>query len=902
MQKANEKESDVDSLPNKTETKNNEKYNETQMSVETEEAKEINKDERTIQEVLLHEQLYEMGLQTDMQEKTRQETLSTEKLVDVLTEDSSEEDEHILQIDTNLDACRVNTGSILGKCIIDFTYFFGQLHEKFDEHCRGVQCSFRDLTFLGARSHGLRNELIFKCRMCNYESSIWSEPAPKEYLDANTGAVAGAILTGTGYTQLKENLSALDVKCMSGKTFRTLHEKIADGFAKAAEDSMNTAAEEERQLAIERNEVINEIPHISVIGDGSWMKRSYRTGRYDSLSGVGTICGARTGKVLHIAVRNKYCSVCVKAEKLKKQAPAHKCYKNWGRHCSSTSMEADAIVEGFKTSIEKRGLIYSTFIADGDSSVYKKIVTANPYQNVFIEKIECRNHLLRNLATKIKEIAKTKGRIGKLRNVIENRILRVRTAVTKAVQHRMGEETPMKEKILLLKKDLDNVISHVFGEHNDCARIGYFCNGSQKENEENYVPRLKMCGLYDKLQNALKQISWNAKSLLYDKDSNRVETFNSVISKCIGGKRINYGLRGSYEARCNAAVVAFNTGEAISRLSNALGVKAGENAINLEEENKAAKEKICNKEKRKQSYTCVKNASADKDYGPQAEKPDAEPAEMELRIALHIDMLRKWQNKRTIIEQETQEQAASGIWQYYRTKIITASHFGHICKMRPSTSCASRVRLIVYPQEMQVKAMQHGIEYEAVARKTIETALNISIKRCGLFIDAQIPFLGASPDGLIEQNGIVEIKCPFAARFLTPEDAIATNVSNLRAVYQNEKAEKMKRSHIYYYQMQGQLHITQREYCIFAIWTPLGLKMEKIVRDDTFWHENMEKKLTQFYEQCVLPEIIDPRRERNMPIRDPDYIMEAKKRKSEESEHLSNSKKVRNSNEMKSIT
>lgn len=111
----------------------------------------------------------------------------------------------------------------------------------------------------------------------------------------------------------------------------------------------------------------------------------------------------------------------------------------------------------------------------------------------------------------------------------------------------------------------------------------------------------------------------------------------------------------------------------------------------------------------------------------------------------------------------------------------------------------------------------------------------------------------------------------------------------------------MKRSHIYYYQVQGQLHITQREYCIFAIWTLLGLKMEKIVRDDTFWHENMEKKLTQFYEQCVLPEIIDPRRERNMPIRDPDYIIEAKKRKSEESEHVSNSKKGRNSNEMKSI-
>lgn len=73
-------------------------------------------------------------------------------------------------------------------------------------------------------------------------------------------------------------------------------------------------------------------------------------GRYDSLSGVDTIIGARTGKVLHISVKNKYCAVCVTAEKLKKEPTNHKCYKNWGRDCSSTSMEAKVIVEGFKRS------------------------------------------------------------------------------------------------------------------------------------------------------------------------------------------------------------------------------------------------------------------------------------------------------------------------------------------------------------------------------------------------------------------------------------------------------------------------------------------------------------------------------------------------------------------------
>lgn len=40
-------------------------------------------------------------------------------------------------------------------------------------------------------------------------------------------------------------------------------------------------------------------------------------------------------------------------------------------------------------------------------------------------------------------------------------------------------------------------------------------------------------------------------------------------------------------------------------------------------------------------------------------------------------------------------------------------------------------------------------------------------------------------------------------------------------------------------------------------------------------------KLVQFYEDCALPELLDSRRERNMPIRDPEYIIEAKKQKME---------------------
>lgn len=240
----------------------------------------------------------------------------------------------------------------------------------------------------------------------------------------------------------------------------------------------------------------------------------------------------------------------------------------------------------------------------------------------------------------------------------------------------------------------------------------------------------------------MKYISWNAKSLLKDKDSNRVETFNSVISKCIGGKRVNFGLRGSYETRCNAAVVSFNTGKPISYLSYTLGTQPGEVAVELETGREISKHNT----KKQSTKRNVKRAVTDRDYGPQADKPDATSDEMELRKAQHMNMLRNWQIERVAIEKETKEQAASGIWRYYRTKIITASHFGHICKMRKSTSCASRVKSIIYPHELNVESVQYGTKCKDVARKSIEKALNINIKCCGSFIDLEIPFLGASPD------------------------------------------------------------------------------------------------------------------------------------------------------------
>ncbi|KMQ82519.1 hypothetical protein RF55_22659 [Lasius niger] len=163
--------------------------------------------------------------------------------------------------------------------------------------------------------------------MCNYEANIWSEPTEPETLDINKAAVAGTVTVGIGYAQLEELCAAINVPSM---------------------ENMKIAGEVEKQLAIEKNEVINGIPYITVLADGSWMKRSYGNA-YDSLSGIGAIIGYRTGKILFVGVRNQFCTLCDVAERKGVHPRGHKCYKNFDRNSSSTSMESDAIAEEAKS-------------------------------------------------------------------------------------------------------------------------------------------------------------------------------------------------------------------------------------------------------------------------------------------------------------------------------------------------------------------------------------------------------------------------------------------------------------------------------------------------------------------------------------------------------------------------
>ena len=69
------------------------------------------------------------------------------------------------------------------------------------------------------------------------------------------------------------------------------------------------------------------------------------------------------------------------------------------------------------------------------------------------------------------------------------------------------------------------------------------------------------------------------------------------------------------------------------------------------------------------------------------------------------------------------------------------------------------------------------------------------------------------------------------------------------------------------YQVQGQLHITEKELCYFVVYTHKEFKYCIIQRDDKFWAYNMVEPLEKFYLYALLPEIVDSRYKRSQPIR-----------------------------------
>ena len=142
------------------------------------------------------------------------------------------------------------------------------------------------MKIISEKRRGLVSGIKMKCKMCRYSKLLWTENLQDNTMNSNTAAVTGIMNIGGGFSNLNELLSTINIPSMSEHTFIKEHDKLSDAWEATALNEMKMAASEEKKLAIERGDVDSEgVPFITVIVDGSWAKRSYKT-NFASLSGV----------------------------------------------------------------------------------------------------------------------------------------------------------------------------------------------------------------------------------------------------------------------------------------------------------------------------------------------------------------------------------------------------------------------------------------------------------------------------------------------------------------------------------------------------------------------------------------------------------------------------------------
>ena len=77
-------------------------------------------------------------------------------------------------------------------------------------------------------------------------------------------------------------------------------------------------------------------------------------------------------------------------------------------------MEGAIAVDLWKRSVERNRLVYSTYIGDGDSSSYKRVVEAEPYEGLeTVRKEECLGHVQKRLKKHLTKKSKTSSGISK---------------------------------------------------------------------------------------------------------------------------------------------------------------------------------------------------------------------------------------------------------------------------------------------------------------------------------------------------------------------------------------------------------------------------------------------------------------------------------------------------------
>jgi len=159
---------------------------------------------------------------------------------------------------------------------------------------------------------------------------------------------------------------------------------------------------------------------------------------------------------------------------------------------------------------------------------------------------------------------------------------------------------------------------------------------------------------------------------------------------------------------------------------------------------------------------------------------------------------------------------------------VSASHFSEVLNKGAGRGLYMRKlaaeRLTgLTEQGYSNKAMEFGVETEAEAKEYYSQSTGIDVELVG-FVEVN-DWVGCSPDGLIGDDGLIEVKCPLGSTHI---DYIIKN--KLPAGYVP--------------QVQGQLWVTDRKWCDFVSYVPsmtskpahiIRVKREEDYIDELIW-------------------------------------------------------------------
>ncbi|KAF0718466.1 Uncharacterized protein FWK35_00029889, partial [Aphis craccivora] len=198
-----------------------------------------------------------------------------------------------------------------GRRIVDIDHIFNEIQNSC--HSGRFGCSFLDVIFKREEINGFFSIFYFHCKMYGIE---------KKYLLKSLTILNVSI----GYARRFELAACIDIPSMSSNTYQSILPSVGNVVHASAWDEMKKAGDEEKEIAL-KNCILDEdgIPMCTIIADGQWSKRSYKT-KYDAFSEAATIIDYNTRKVLFVGIRNHYYSICQRVSDRDENKPVHNCF------------------------------------------------------------------------------------------------------------------------------------------------------------------------------------------------------------------------------------------------------------------------------------------------------------------------------------------------------------------------------------------------------------------------------------------------------------------------------------------------------------------------------------------------------------------------------------------------